>query len=68
MRDAAFDEVTHVLPIGSLISWSLTFRKLDLPICHKHLSLLGGVEFLNDFIIFQLKSFNGRVNLKRHLE
>lgn len=68
VRHAAFDEVTHVLPIGRLLSWSLPFRKLDLPICHLHFSWLGGVETLDDFIIFLLKCFNGRVNLKRSLK
>ena len=66
VRHPAFDEVPHVLPIGRLISGSLPLRKLDLPICHKHLSWLRGVEILDDFIIFLLKCFNGRVNLKRH--
>ena len=26
VRHAAFNEVTHVLPIGGLLSWSLSFR------------------------------------------
>jgi len=68
VRHVAFDEVTHVLPIGCLISWSLPIRKLDLPISHYHLSWLGGVEILNDFIIFSLKCFNGCVYLKRPLK
>jgi hypothetical protein len=68
MRQSAFDEVTHVLPVWRLISWSLPFRKLDLPISHYHFSWLGGVEILNDFIIFLLECFNGHVNLKRHLK
>ena len=68
VRHAAFDEVTHVLPIGRLISWSLPFRKLHLPICHMNFSWLGGVETLDDFIIFLLECFNGRVNLERSLE
>jgi hypothetical protein len=68
VRHAAFDEVTHVLPIGCLISRSLPFRKLDLPICHMYFSWLGGVETLDDFIIFLLKCFNGRVNLERSLK
>jgi hypothetical protein len=64
MRHPALDEITHVLPIGSLISWRLPFWKLELPIFHNHLSWLGGVEVLDDFIIFLLKGFNGRFNLK----
>ena len=67
VRHPAFDEVTHVLPIGRLISGSLPLRKLNLPISHLHFSWLGGVEILDDFIIFLLKCFNGRVNLERNL-
>jgi hypothetical protein len=67
VRHPAFDEVAHVLPIGSLISGSLPLRKLNLPISHLHFSWLGGVEILDDFIIFLLKCFNGRVNLERNL-
>jgi hypothetical protein len=65
---AALDEVSHVLPIGSLISRRLPFWKLELPICHYHLSWLRGVEVLDDFIIFLLKGFNSSFNLKWRLK
>jgi hypothetical protein len=64
MGHSALDEVTHILPIGSLISGRLPFWKLELPIFHNHLSWLGEIEVFDDFIIFLLKSFNGSLNLK----
>ena len=64
MRHPALDEVTHVLPIGSLISGRLPFWKLELPIFQNHLSWLGDVEVFDNFIIFLLKGFNGSFNLK----
>ena len=68
VRHAIFNKVTHELPIGYLISRKLALRKFYLPIGDRHLAWLGYVEILDDFIIFLLKFFNGRFNLKRALE
>jgi len=67
VRDDTFHEATHVLPIRHLISWSLTLRKLYLPKGDHHNAILRSVEILDDFIIFQLKGFNGGFNFMRRL-
>ena len=54
MRNAAFDEDSHIMPVGSLICGSLTLRKFELPICDDDFSWLFKVFIFDDFIVFLL--------------
>lgn len=68
MRNALFNEVSHELPIGGLISRSLPFRKVNLPICDENLSWLGGVKLFDDIMIFLFESTDDLVDFERPLK
>ena len=68
MRNAFFNEVSHELPIGGLISRGLLFRKLNLPICDENLSWLGGVKLFDDIMIFLFESIDDHIDFERPLK